>query len=213
MEARTEVQSDVQRRAELRKRKILERSEERMSKILGYKAESIDLVSEIVSNESDVYSSIASSIEKIDAPVSLDTTRSVVTDRDEDDTMDDEETMYRERNQQFPRKVSLISTPIDFRHQQSKRNGSYAILSPLLKLNSQTLVSTLLLVVTAVISSYYSLSCIIPFLLTQSFKYVYVTSSSNNVHVLNVGSMVYDLIGEFLIFCFVYIIMQALTVG
>lgn len=207
MEESNQVQSDYQKRAELRKRKILERSEERMTKILGYKAELADL--DTGPTDSDfVHPTSHGFPTNVQANQGDDST---AREEVEDDVMDEEESKYREQNQQFPRKVSLISTPIDFRQQQSKRNSSYSILTPLLKLNSQMLLTTFLLILTAVFSSYYRFNCVVPFILTQSFRYVYLTTSSNIVHTASIYNLTFELISELLIFTFAYVVTQALA--
>lgn len=218
--------SDVtKRRAELRRRKILEQSESRMKKILfGDNKE--ELSEKISQHQLDVPTSgNLSSSEGNKLKLNEVTTAS--TDNqprnrhancepciDKNSVPSQIQKTFKQNSkeeqksstvqEQFPRKVSLISTPIDFKtlqESQLRNNSSFSFGNYFNEINFSNLVGTLFLVLTAVICSYLRFNLIIPFLITQLFR-ITLEPNRNTFHNISV------ITNQFAIFVFVYVLTQ-----
>lgn len=125
-----------------------------------------------------------------------------------DRSVDDEQPLLHS----FPRKVSLISTPIDFR-QRSTRDNRFAFMNSVWwsDANVFDFISVSSLVLTAVLFSYYGVNFLAPFLLAQSFKHALAYVTTSNTITLS-KAFLFEIIGEFILFLFVYISTQAVLI-
>lgn len=115
----------------------------------------------------------------------------------------------------FPRKVSLISTPIDFKTlQQSHQNNTTSLASNLIWLLCQNLtqlsVITVLLLV-ALFGSLFRLNFVLPFFVTQLFRLLIVFFSHKNSgsnKTINHFLIVLSVLQHLIVFVFTYILVQ-----
>ena len=114
----------------------------------------------------------------------------------------------------FPRKVSLISTPIDYKTlQQSHQNNATSLASHLVWVlyQNQTKLSIIsLLLVMATTASLFRLNFVLPFSCTQLFRLAVSRSHKNNGSnkTSNKLSLVSSVLQHLTIFVFTYIIVQ-----
>lgn len=217
MESPEPVQNEVLRRAENRKRRLLERSEERMNKIMGVKPESISVHAAVPESPDRPESAIVETapvpnfvpVIRQEDPEDVDAFDA--SDPTEDVNDDDEQPLFHT----FPRKVSLISTPMDFR-QSSPRNKRFPFMTALWWSDANVVdsLSTGALLLTAFVFSIFGVNFFVPFLLAQSFKHtlIYLTASNKPKSFIMSKAFVFETLGELILFLFIYVITQATLV-
>jgi hypothetical protein len=114
----------------------------------------------------------------------------------------------------FPRKVSLISTPIDYKTlQQSHQNNTTSLLSQFvwfLALNPIQISVISFLILVAIIGSLFRFNFIFPFLLTQIFRLLIIWRNINYGFnkTINKISILISVSQQLTVFVFTYIVVQ-----
>lgn len=208
--------SATRRVSEARMKRILESREQRMNKILGFNQDAsekqdnhVTKVEAVQRRDSESPSLTPSATlstlhsqngEPTAVPVGSDQRAAALTGR-----------QHRE-DQQFPRKVSLISTPVDFRQNVISQHSWFSA-QFLGGDNSNAIIVYIALLLTAAIGSLLQLPVVLPFLLAQSLKYgLRINSNSTSVApAIGFYAAIHETTHEMLFYIFIFVIVQVLS--
>lgn len=212
------IQTSAQRRAQIRRQKIMSESDNRMKRILS--------INDNKSDSKDVTNDAIEQKTELSAQEIQQTWKCGQNERQSDHWLNEEPEVRHRFNghsteadmesidRTFPRKVSLISTPIDYKTlQQSHQNNATSLASHLVWVlcQNQTRLSAIgLLLTMATFASIFRLNFLLPFGFTQLFRLVLSRSLKHNgsTKASNKISIVSSVLHQLTVFVFTYITVQ-----
>ncbi len=220
------IDSNAKRRAQIRRHKIMSQRVDRIEKILSNQRHNND----IELKDESVFDSINGKSQQICDQKENHKTIDLINELPIDERVrhrfnqslngTDSQSFESSSEQQlvdrtFPRKVSLISTPIDYKTlQQSHQNNTTSLLSQFiwfLALNPIQISVISFLILVAIIGSLFKLNFIFPFLLTQMFRLLIIWRNikyNGFNKTINKISILLSVSQQLTLFVFTYILVQ-----
>jgi len=222
----TVVENSAQRRARIRRQKIMSDSDNRIKKILSINDKKNDIndkmeaINRLIEDKTDfsVTDKLLNCGQRVtqkDNQLVNDSSDTDLRHRFNGHSFESEEQTMETIDRTFPRKVSLISTPIDYKTlQQSHQNNTTSLTSHLVWMlchNQSKLSIISVLLLAATVGSLLRLNFILPFIVTQLFRFVIIfrshRSNGSNKSLNNISN-VFSVLQHLVIFVFIYILIQ-----
>lgn len=222
----TVVENSAQRRARIRRQKIMSDSDNRIKKILSINDKKNDIndkmeaINRLIEDKTDFsvtdkLMNCGQRVTQKDNQLVNDSSDTDLRHRFNGHSFESEEQTMETIDRTFPRKVSLISTPIDYKTlQQSHQNNTTSLTSHLVWMlchNQSKLSIISVLLLAATVGSLLRLNFILPFIVTQLFRFVIIfrshRSNGSNKSLNNISN-VFSVLQHLVIFVFIYILIQ-----